>query len=365
MHVDGTAIRGNEVQALVIARELMLRGHDVGVSCVAGSEVEAEMWRLGADTTGARPRGDAELVGGVAFARWLRRGRFDVLLLTSWKRSFATGWAGRLGRVPRIVYRVGGVHRIPGGPSGWKHRVTLTRLVDCVIANSGAVADHLRASVPELPPERVRLVLNGANVVLEPPAPLRRDLGLARGDALLVSVGGLERRKGYDLLLEALSTLPDSLHLAVAGEGTGRTALEAQARALGIAGRVHFLGQRDDVPAVLAAGDLFVLASRSEGFAVALLEAMGAGILVISSDVGGAREALAAREGRPAAGWIVPAGDPRTLAATVREVMAGGDAVRARVAEAAWRMEHWFTVDRMMDGIEAALRGDPPLPARG
>jgi len=370
MHVDGVSVRGNEVQALVIARELMARGHAVGVSCIAGGEVEAEMRRLGAATTGARPRGDAEVFGGVAFASWLRRGGYDALLLTSWKRSFATGWAGRLAGVPRIVYRVGGVHRIPGGPSGWKHRVTLMRLVDCIVANSSAVVDHLRASVPELPPERIRLVLNGVHFVSAPPAPLRRELGLAEGDMLAVSVGGLERRKGYDLLIDALAQADDpALHLAIAGEGGERATLTSQAEAQGVAGRVHFLGQRGDVPAVLAAADLFVLASRGEGFPVALLEAMAAGTPAIASDVGGVREALGPREGRHAAGWIVPPVNPAALAAALRGLSAGMRAgspgVVARVREASWRMENWFTVDAMMDGIEAALRGDPPPPPRG
>lgn len=438
LHVDGTAIRGNEKQALVIARELKRRGHQVGVSVVAGSEVEAELGRMGIETTRARPRGDAEVFGALAFARWLRKGRYDALLLTSWKRSFATGWAGRVAGVPRIVYRVGGVHRIPGGPSGWKHRRTLLRYADCIVANSGAVADHLLRSVPDLPPERIRVVLNGVSrhperaggvrvsgagldasamdtrpvaasrTIHVGAAPLRSELALLDGDVLAVAVGGLERRKGYDVLLEAFAAMGDAApRLAIAGEGAEAAALAELARARGIDGRVSFLGQRGDVPAVLAAADLFVLASRSEGFAVALLEAMAAGIPAISTDVGGAREALAPREGRPAAGWIVPADDPPALAAAIREVMAeigpradeGGevldvasqdrqphlsgsegqsppssadvDAARedrarpqpslhARLAEAAWRMEHWFTVDAMMDGIEAALRGDPP-----
>jgi glycosyltransferase involved in cell wall biosynthesis len=364
LHVDGTAIRGNEVQAIVIARELKKRGHHVGVSCIAGGVVEAELRRLGIETTGARPRGDAEIVGALRFAAWLRRGRYDALLLTSWKRSFATGWAGRVARVPRIVYRVGGVHRIPGGPSGWKHRRTLLRYVDCVVANSGVVVDHLRRSVPDLPAERIRLVLNGAAIPPAPPADLRRELALRQGDVLAVAVGGLERRKGYDVILEALAALGDpSLLLAIAGDGAEAHALEERALQLGVDLHVFFLGQCDDVPAVLAAADLFVLASRSEGFSVALLEAMAARVPAISSDVGGAREALGPREGRPAAGWIVPREDPRALSDALREVAAGvrvgSPEVMARAEEGAWRMENWFTVDAMMDGIEAALRGDP------
>jgi glycosyltransferase involved in cell wall biosynthesis len=102
---------------------------------------------------------------------------------------------------------------------------------------------------------------------------------------------------------------------------------------------------------------------------VALLEAMAAGLPAIAGDVGGVGEALGPREGRHAAGWIVPPGRPPALAAALRALAAGirvgSPGVAARVREAAYRMEHWFTVDAMMEGIEAALRGDPPPPARG
>ncbi len=153
------------------------------------------------------------------------------------------------------------------------------------------------------------------------------------------------------------------LHVVLAGEGPDRDALRARAESLGIADRVHLLGQRSDVAAVLAAGDLFVLSSRSEGMSVAMLEAVTARRPVISTDVGGAWDVLAPREGRPAAGWIVPRDDEPALAAALREVAgllrAGRAAVDARVDEAAWRLEHWFSVERMIDGVEAALRGLP------
>jgi glycosyltransferase involved in cell wall biosynthesis len=96
---------------------------------------------------------------------------------------------------------------------------------------------------------------------------------------------------------------------------------------------------------------------------VAMLEAVTARRPVISTDVGGAWDVLAPREGRPAAGWIVPPDDERALAGALSEVAGllrtDPAAVAARVDEAAWRLENWFTVERMMDGVEAALLGLP------
>jgi glycosyltransferase involved in cell wall biosynthesis len=206
-------------------------------------------------------------------------------------------------------------------------------------------------------------VLNGVRLRRAPAAPLRAELGIG-GDALLVAgVGGLERRKGFDALLAALADVPGDVHAVLAGEGPLRVGLAAQAAALGIADRVHLLGKRDDVPAVLAAADVFALPSRAEGMSVAMLEAMAAERPVVAADVGGVWEALAARDGRPAAGWIVPREDPAALAAALREVGGGvraGDAeVAARVAEARWRLDHWFTVDAMVEGMEKVLFGAP------
>jgi glycosyltransferase involved in cell wall biosynthesis len=360
IHVDGAAIRGNERQVMLTARELARRGHHVAASCVPGSATEAGLRRLGLATTGVRPRGDADAVSALAFAAWLRRGRFDAVLLTSWKRSLSAGWAARMARVPRVVLRVGGVHRVPRGAGGFKHRRALTRYVHAVIANSTEVAGHLAASVPALA-GRIHRVPNGVELEggAAAPAPL---VPLPRGAVLALTVGGVEPRKGVGVLLEALAAGDPALHLAVAGDGPERPALQRRAAELGIAGRVHWLGHRRDVPALLAAADLFVLASRNEGMAVAMLEAMAAGLPVVCTAVAGAAEALGARGGRGPAGWIVPVDDAAALAAALREVgggvRAGGGEVRARAAEAAWRVAHWFTVERMADGVEAVLRGE-------
>jgi glycosyltransferase involved in cell wall biosynthesis len=94
--------------------------------------------------------------------------------------------------------------------------------------------------------------------------------------------------------------------------------------------------------------------------AVALLEAMSAGIPAIASDVHGTRDALAPREGRAAAGWIVPVGDVRSLAGAIDQVVAGvvaGDEnIAARVREARWRVENWYRPERVVSEVERLLR---------
>src|SRR5439155_20023591 len=103
------------------------------------------------------------------------------------------------------------------------------------------------------------------NFVDAEPAPAAARAALATPDEvpLALALGRLHQNKGFDVLLAALVQVP-ALHLWLAGEGDLRAALERQAAALGIAGRVRFLGWRDDVPALLASADFLVCPSRHE-----------------------------------------------------------------------------------------------------
>lgn len=363
IHVDGPIIRGNERQVIRIAAGLRERGHHVAVSCRAQGPVRNELTSIGIPTTGIRPGGDADLWNAARFAAWLRREGAQAVLLTSWKRTMIGAWAAAAARVPRIVYRIGDVH-----PIGGLERLALRRWYTDVIANSRAVGDSVAAAVPGVA-GKVHVVVNGMEAAALAPAPVRRELAVPEDAVLLAAVGGLERRKGFDLLIDALPALNARVHAVLVGGGTdaepGR--LEAQARERGVADRVHFFGRRADASAITAACDAFVLPSRSEGFSVAMLEAMAAGRPTVAADVGGAWEGLAARDGRPPAGWIVPIGDADALAGVLREVVhgirRGAPEVRARAAEAAWRAANWFTLDKMIDGYEAVLTGRAPRSA--
>jgi glycosyltransferase involved in cell wall biosynthesis len=357
-------IRGNERQVIAIAAGLCERGHHVAVSCRRGGAVMAELRALGIAATGIRPGGDTDPVNALRFAAWLRRGRFDAVLLTSWKRAFISGWAARVARVPRVVFRIGGIQPI-GEKRGRLERYALRRWYHAIVPNSIRVAEHMTAALPDLA-DRVSLVPNGIDINAVSPVPLRDGLGVPDDAILAVAIGGMERNKGFDLLIDAAAMLDDGVHVVLVGGGTpeARAAMEERARRHGVTGRVHFLGHRSDARAVAAACDLFVLPSRSEGFPVVMLEAMAAGVPVVASDVGGVRDALAERLGRPAAGWIVPVNDAGAIAAGLREVVAavrsGAPAVAARVREASWRAENWFSMDAMVSGYEAVLAPKGP-----
>lgn len=135
---------------------------------------------------------------------------------------------------------------------------------------------------------------------------------------VLISVGGLVGRKGMHRVIDCLPALIErhpALHYLIVGggsaEGDLRAELDAQVAALDLSGRVHFLGSLapDELKWPLSAADVFVLATRNEGWANVFLEAMACGLPVVSTDVGGNAEVVC----RPELGSIVPFGDAQAL----------------------------------------------------
>lgn len=196
----------------------------------------------------------------------------------------------------------------------------LSWATDFVVAVSPEVWQDVRR-YDAVPLSRLLLLPNGVSLqALEVPQSreeAKEILGVS--GFCLGTVGRLEEQKGHAYLLDALPPIleevPDTTVL-LAGEGRLRQSLEKQARDLGLADRVRFLGLRRDVPLVYRALDVFVLPSLWEGLPLALLEAMGAGLPVVATRVGGVKTVI--QDG--VNGRLVPAGAPPPLAAAIVEL---------------------------------------------
>jgi len=187
-------------------------------------------------------------------------------------------------------------------------------------------------------------------------------LGRPSDTLLLGSVGRLHAVKGHATLLQALQQLRQAgmaVELVLVGEGATRQALLAQAQVLGIAEQVHFLGQRADVGALLAAFDVFVLPSLSEGYSLALVEAAAAALPLVATRVGGNADIV--QDG--VNGLLVESQDVAALTAALRQLL--GDAgLRARMGQAgrAWALAHG-SIDAMGRAYQA-LYTEPARVAR-
>ncbi len=139
------------------------------------------------------------------------------------------------------------------------------------------------------------------------------------GETIVIgSCGRLSDQKRYDRLVEALAMLerPD-VALLLVGEGPDRQMLEAEARRCGVAGRVHLVGQRENVSHYLSAMDIFALPSQHEAMPFSILEAMASHLPIVATDVGGVREMV--RHG--GTGYVVPAGDGQSLVEALRQLV--------------------------------------------
>lgn len=129
------------------------------------------------------------------------------------------------------------------------------------------------------------------------PQEFRRELGIDSGAPLIVSVGNLFPDKRHSLLIRATARLSEDTHVVIVGDGPERSALEAEARSLGVADRVHVLGRRRDGWQWMAIADLVAHPSAREGLPIALTEARALGVPVLAFDVGGVSSVLDGAEG--------------------------------------------------------------------
>jgi teichuronic acid biosynthesis glycosyltransferase TuaC len=195
-----------------------------------------------------------------------------------------------------------------------------------------AVSDSLRRLALELgvADEKTEVVGNGVDTARFYPVDrtaARSRHGLPDNAQILVSVGALVERKGMHRVIDclpALITRHPTLHYVIVGdggpEGNMRSELDAHVARLGLGARVHFLGSLppDELKWALSAADVFVLATRNEGWANVFLEAMACGLPVITTDVGGNAEVVC----RPELGTIVPFGDAAALQQALEAALA-------------------------------------------
>lgn len=169
----------------------------------------------------------------------------------------------------------------------------------------------------------------------------------------VVMVARLTRWKDHPTLLRALAGLGElQWELELIGDGPRRGELDVLATSLGIASRVRFAGFCSDVPIRLAGAQIFVLATKWEGFPRSILEAMRAGLPVITSEVGGVRESV--RDGDT--GFVVPSGDVAALRDRLRILLAGPEQrVRMGKAGRSWYEER-FSLERLVAQTTAVYK---------
>jgi glycosyltransferase involved in cell wall biosynthesis len=344
---------GAERMMVHLGDELLRRGHEVIPVLPTGRDpwmVDQFSNRGCAPEMFTATPGSSDLKALAQMIGIFRRRRVDVVHTHEFFTSVYGGAAARLLRKPQVITMHGGRYYASS-----KHRKTALRWMS---RGSRAVVGVSEATATELAEQlgiaraRVQVVHNGVRPEAGQREPVRRELGVADDETLVVAVGNLYPVKAHIVLLRALAGMRNvgdaRWRLAIAGRGGEEAALRAFVGEHDLGDRVHILGYRADIANILAAGDVYAMPSLSEGLPMALIEAMFAERPVIASRTGGIPEVVT--DG--VHGLLVTPGDAHALAGGLGQLFADR-AVRDQLAAAGrQRAIDRFSVERMVDAYE-------------
>jgi glycosyltransferase involved in cell wall biosynthesis len=361
LHIIPTLVRGGaEKQLVLLACGLPRDQFDVHIAVLTHTgPLEAELRAAGIPVTVIGKRAKFDPACYLRLRRLIRSLRPD--LVHTW--LFAANAYGRQAAYAEGVrHLVAGERCVDPWKGFWQLAIDryLVRVTQRIVTNSSGVKEFYVAR--GLPAELFAIIPNGVPLLPECPASgetaeegrptLREELGLPPTARLIGAVGRLwPQKRVKDLIWAAdlLKSIRDDAHLVIVGDGPQRARLERYRRQNDITDRVHFLGERGDVPQLMRQFDLLWLGSEYEGQSNAILEAMAAARPVIATDIPGNRDLVVPDQ----TGYLIPVGDRFEFARrthwlfedeTLRQKL--GQAGRQRVASE-------FTVAQMVQRHQA------------
>ena len=340
---------GAERQMVTLATHLDRERFEPTVCALTrGGPLEEELADAGVETTILGKKHKLDVAAVWRLRRLIRARQID--LVHTW--LFTSNAFGRIAALSAGGCRIVASERSVDRWRSFVHvRVDrfLARCTDRILANAQAVKQFL-IEHEGLRADKIEIIPNGFDASRfqgVKPAALRRELGLPDDAVLIGCIARLEEQKGIPYLVRAAKELAERIPRAaflIAGSGPGETSLRDLVHELGLTGRVRLLGHREDVPAVLAALDVFVLPSLWEGLPNVVLEAMASRLPVVATGVDGTRDLVA--DG--ANGLLVPPEDAQSLANAIARVIESPDLARD-LADAGHAAAQDYTIERMVE----------------
>lgn len=294
------------------------------------------------------------LLGMLRLARFLKREQFDIVQTFFSDANKAGILAAKLAGTPLIISsrRNQGYWHTKGELAALKF---LNPWAQLFIANSRSTCRWAQ-EVEGIAGEKIKVVYNGLDLGLYGlnaetlRARYRCELGVKSDTVVVGMVANLRPVKGHDVLLQAARLVVNEaphVHFLLVGSGELRQQLQGLACELGIERHISFLGQRRDIPQLLNSFDIGVLSSNSESSSNAVVEYLAAGLPVVSTDVGGAREAI--DDGLN--GFVVPVGDHVAFANRMLDILRRNN-FREMGDNSRRRAEEFFSVTAMIKNHE-------------
>jgi len=356
LHVIGGLTAGGAERNLYYLAHSMGRSRFAyGICCLLRrGEFADEVERAGVPVyaLGFRRRNAPATV--IRLARLMRRHRVKVVHTHLYECGVIGRIAAWLAGVPVIITHEHGKTTWKKWYHRWFERLAI-RGTDLRIAVSEDIKG-LRLRQEHTPPDKIAVVGNAVEAFRfdagqAAGGATRAELGLARC-FVIGTVGRIVTAKSYDLLLRAARSVctrrPEARFLLV-GEGPLREELTRQRDSLGLADRVIFLGARTDIPALLAAMDLYVITSQREGLPISLIEAMMAAKPIVATAVGGIPEALCHGED----GLLVESGNEAALAEAILSLMDDPAGRRQMGERARTKARARYSAEAILEILEA------------
>lgn len=352
-----TLVRGGaEKQLVLLARGLAREAYDVQViTLTAGGPLAADLAEANIPVTAIDKRWKLDPTAFSRLVGELRRLR--PALVHTW--LFAANAYGRAAALRAGVPHIVGAERCVDLWKSWHELAIdryLARRTDRVVVNSSGVRDFYK--VNGIAAEKFVVIPNGVPAARESNvsrAELLEELKLPSHAKLIAAVGRLWPQKRIKDLIwaaDVLKVIRDDLHLLIIGDGPLADRLRRFRRMCHIEDRVHFLGQRNDVPRLMPHFDVLWLGSAYEGQPNSVMEAMSAGVPVVATDIPGTRDLVLHDE----TGFLVPVGDRAAFARYTERILNDADLARRLGAAARERMLREFSVERMVERHVALYR---------
>ncbi len=325
------------------------------------SSVVRQFQAAGAILACAHP--SAASVAGLirALSCYIREREIQIVHTHILRSDLVGAAAARLAHGPILFSTKHNIGYIPGQP-GWLYRSLAywpTMVLPDQIVTVSEALQRILVQRLHMSPERVTTIHNSIDVerfyAPELRSITRADLGIATDATVITFIGRLVEGKGLSDLLNVLQTVQQTdphIVALIVGDGPLRASLQALAEALEIQQNVIFTGHRADIPAILAATDLFVLPSESEGLPQSVMEAMAAGKAIVASHVGGVPELIE----RDRTGLLTPPKDRAALTSAIARLIRSPDLARKLGHQARAHAQMNFGIGRMARAYDEAYR---------
>lgn len=289
----------------------------------------------------------------LSLATWMRKERVRLVHAQDFYTNLLAVPAARLAGAKVIVSRLDLAHW--HGPRRRQALSWATRLADRVQVNALAIKRQLIAE-EKIPPEKIELVHNGLDLSRfdrRQKQPLVKELPVPEGARIVAVVANLHPIKGQEDVVTALSRLKDDpafddVHLILVGDGERKGPIAQLARELGLADRVHFLGHRTDIPAILSRAKVLISSSRAEGLSNSVIEGMAARLPVVATSVGGNPELILDGE----RGVLVPPRAPERIAEALKRLLTDDALCQRLGAEARRYVEANLVIGQMAKNFD-------------